>query len=203
MQSQFIMKIYLHALYIIAVNAGDDDAIQTTWLWGEMEDFIKLSDKLNILDYPDLSFIRLEKFEKSIQIELVHRGENWPTSEPFCKTMVPAVFADFLRMHSIDLERDVRTIEAYNAARPRIAGCRCYVRFMVSIGFTNINSRLIRNEDDLTKFCEKMPNHSNNMLTAHKSPLQVKGYNLPQISQETERKLSKAQKLTKYINYWD
>ena len=138
--------------------------IRTTWVWGPANpDQVSLKDPV----FRDSSFIRLEKHRTSLNIILVSKGDNWPDGTSFCTPMVSAAIAQFLEIHDIDLSRDIETVEVFNMAKPYIAGCKCYVRIMVAMGYNYLwEEELVESESDILRLCED-ESHRNFIWIAH------------------------------------
>jgi hypothetical protein len=152
------MKIYILSCFIFQLST----AIELTWIWAE--DFDGDTESLSV-DYPEnASFIQLEHLYGDLVIHLVHRGTNWPKDSSFCKVMLPAVISQFLEKEELRLGNDIRRIKVCNVADPRIAGCKCYVRLMVDLGFRWINSRQIESDSEISSFCSSMHIHEHDII---------------------------------------
>ena len=129
-----------------------DPSIETAWVWGKPipEDQIW---KVNQMGNSKSSYIRLEYYRNRITIDMVKKGFNWDASYSFCKQMLPATMAQFIETNNLVVGRNLTRIEVYNAAIPRTAGCRCYIRTMMSFGFRLINRFIIQDEEDLNNIC--------------------------------------------------
>ena len=140
------------SIFLIPLVAGRSE---TTWIWGDVSG-LDLEETLRILTiygWPDLSFIRLVKYFDTLSIELVQKGTEWPESESFCSAMLPSAMREFIEIHDIDLKGEVSKIDVLNASDPNIAGCKCYVRLMVSMGYDVVEGQVLKSKSDIDQFC--------------------------------------------------
>jgi hypothetical protein len=142
------------SVFVILITAvfGSDISYEVAWVWGEPipEEAIW---GVNQMGNPKSSYIRLDYDRNRVMIDMVKIGGNWDRTYPFCKEMLPATMQSFIQMHYLTIGRNLTKIEVYNAAVPREAGCRCYVRVMMKFGFRLVNGFIIENGEDLGNFC--------------------------------------------------
>lgn len=123
----------------------------TTWLWGDGDGVY-----LSLYEGND-SFIRLMKQNDEITIGLVKRGPNW-LGKSFCGEVLPAAMHRFIEMHKINIQ-EISLLRVFNVAVPAVAGCKCYARLMLSMGFDVVNYSSVSNERELLHFCNDSYNH--------------------------------------------
>jgi hypothetical protein len=143
---------------------------ETTIIWdseGIIPSREQLPEMIRDLDFGierKLSFIRLlfsDRYTlfspvdgRCLTIDMVQRGRAWDLHGSFCNPILYSWILEYLESRNLSVE-DIQGIIVTNAANPRIAGCRCYVRTLVSLGFSIINGEIFHSEDDLNNFCTK------------------------------------------------
>ena len=110
--------------------------------------------------HPDHSMIHLAYMDDTLIIDLVQRGKKWgPTS--FCSVMLPATIRDFFSRINVSIESQVEAILVVNAAVPKAAGCKCYARTMIELGFTNINGKVYNSANE---YCNTVTGWKNDQM---------------------------------------
>jgi hypothetical protein len=133
-----------------------------TWIFGKKPRYVSnFVEDLDIDPSLPQGFIQLEGDSQELEICLVQRPKHWDANSAFCSSMLPAAVRDFYTATGISIE-GVRRIKVLNSASPREAGCRCYVKLMVSLGFNVVNGKELDIEE-IPEFCiaQTMANISN------------------------------------------
>ena len=192
--------MFLYAILFLntvpLIPALNEKFVTTTWVWPPLrpdEDVDLFLSDLSLSSSRDKSFIRLVRMDDMISIDLIQKGRSWEGS--FCSTMLPATMAQFIASHGIDIEKDISRIKVYNVAEPRVRGCVCYVKLMVSMGFNFVNRWRLR-EKDVPRFCERMP-YEIHRITAKR--FRNKGSKLPNFHEKALALLAFA---SIYDSYW-
>jgi hypothetical protein len=120
------------------------------YVWGPVGS--QIPNTLEIGNSKNLSFIQLLYDDGVLTIDLVQRGTSWTHPEKFCSSMLPVAIDRFLSESSVNLQSDVDQMVVINQALPSIAGCLCYVRTMMSFGFTVLNGGHVKSKYE---FCER------------------------------------------------
>ena len=126
--------------------------LETTWVWGSPLTAEQI-EYLSVFDTYDSSYIKLDLARTVLTIESVKKGPNWDSAQPFCKQLLPATVLEFLNTNQLELGVNITRIAVFNIAVPHMAGCRCYVRMMMSLGFNLMNMRIVESESDIGAFC--------------------------------------------------
>ena len=135
-------------------------------LWKNIgEEIPDIDDFMNKLDFErdrTHSFIRLHLSTpyslfscvsgRCLTIDMVQRANDWDLYGSFCNPVLYSSIASFLASQKLR-PNQIDGVQVLNKATPRMAGCKCYIRTLVSLGFTRINGRLFHTEDDLQTFC--------------------------------------------------
>ena len=136
------------ALLSFAVKAY---GISTTWIWS-VDGRSATLDEIYLEGFEKYSFIRLDFAAEVLTIDEVQKSNRLEPQVRFCSTALPAAISNFFDLHSLSIQ-DVKVIVVLNAAEPSEAGCRCYVRPMIAMGFTKINGKVLKDED-VPAFCK-------------------------------------------------
>ena len=113
-----------------------------TWVWPNGE-----------ADPREFGGITVSMDNTDLWIETVQKPQSMPVGGRFCSRALPAVVHTFLS----DLKNlgEIRSINVINNAEPWIAGCHCYTRVMVSMGFSIVNRKRLNIDDpeSIKGFC--------------------------------------------------
>ena len=125
--------------------------VSTTWIWPS-EGSKEIPEEIYLEGFEEYSFIQLAFAVKRLSIVAVQKSNRLSPEVKFCSTALPAAISTFLDLHSLSIQ-NVKVIGVLNAAEPSEAGCRCYVRPMIAMGFSNINGRTLMDQD-VPAFCQ-------------------------------------------------
>jgi hypothetical protein len=136
------------------------------WVWAptrrQAEKFRDSSRVIGL--FSELSYIEISRENSAISVDLVQKGDDWIGQ--FCTPVLPAAMSNFIDLYSIKLE-DIKYLKVTNLADPWIAGCKCYLRLFVSMGFTFINGESVESESAISEYC--LANTENPKTLAQKS----------------------------------
>lgn len=140
-------------MIICAVGLVRAVQLSTTFVWTDLEiDLETVSSEISLEGFGELSFIQLAHAGRRLSITAVQKSNRLSRNVRFCSIALPAAVSTFLQIHSISLDQ-VTSIGVLNAADPPEAGCRCYVRTMISMGFVIVNGQLL-SQSQVGRFCE-------------------------------------------------
>jgi hypothetical protein len=122
-----------------------------TWIFGKTKYVDQFVENLDIDPNLSQGFIQLAGDGKSLEITLVQRPRDWKQGTPFCSRMLPAAVRDLYAMAGMDVTK-LERIEVENVAKPKEAGCKCYVRLMLAMGLNVIGNKSL-SEKDIDAFC--------------------------------------------------
>ena len=154
-------------------------AENTLWVWADSEaEAERLRDSSRVVGmFSEFSYIEISRRGYStISVDFVQKADDWEGS--FCTPVLPAAMAKFLSYKHIDLGQ-IEVLKVTNLATPWMAGCRCYLRLFVSMGFTDINGVLVENDDEILGFCIKNEDTSN--IVAHRPLIPKKPISRPPV----------------------
>ena len=138
---------------LCAVGIVESVQLSTTFVWTDQEiDIETVSSEISLEGYGELSFIQLAHAGSRLSITAVQKSNRLSRHVRFCSTALPAAIVTFLQIHSLSLDH-LTSIGVLNAAYPPEAGCRCYVRTMISMGFDIVNGELL-SQSQVAGFCE-------------------------------------------------
>ena len=135
-----------------------DYEVTTTYVFGDFEDLEELT--LEADESP--GFIELSFDGYELSIDLVRRPSHIPLGDKFCTSMLPAAMAHFISTIMSTYGFDATSIErmkVVNMADNPMAGCRCYARLMVNMGFALINGKQT-NSESVPELCESITKSS-------------------------------------------
>ena len=135
------------ALLSLATKANQ---VSTTWIW-PVDGITEIPCGICIEGFEEYSFIELAFSMGRLSIVAVQKSNRLAPLVKFCSAALPAAISTFLDLHSLSIQ-DVKVIGVLNAAEPSEAGCRCYIRPMIAMGFTKIKARVLKDED-VPAFC--------------------------------------------------
>ena len=168
-------------------------SVTTLWVWTDEGKSVadEMFDNPRMIGlFPQLSFIELKRTDSTISIEFVQRGSDWPSGSSFCSHMLPAAMDEFLET-GIDL-KEILQMSVYMTADPFIAGCKCYLRLFVSMGYNTIGNVSLQVDDDIVQLCEMLDNNGEIVAT----PIEHTLVSHPPVSIDAMKDLSRAFKYT-------
>ena len=108
-------------------------------------------------ELPDHGFVHLAHYPGKLSVLNVQRPSNWPQHESFCSSMVAAGIVEFMHSNRIGVE-NIHMVVVGVEAHPFVAACKCYMRVMIDMGFTNFgpsgrNAKI--GQTGVGKFCQR------------------------------------------------
>jgi hypothetical protein len=113
--------------------------VRGTWIWPAHEG-----------ERTDPGGVSVSLHDGELWIDTVARPSDMPVGGKFCSRALPAALNAFLADKNI---ADIDSVNVVNNAEPWEAGCRCYTRVMVRMGFTTINRNSL-DESKVGSFCQ-------------------------------------------------
>jgi len=180
----FFIRIQAFLLAIITSKAlGTSGTLTTeiikTYVWGNVFCMRTFVSDLSLESCPNIGFVRLISNRSNfLTIDMVKRpslknfsdsqaaDEPEPSSprEKFCSAVLPELLQEFAKQHKDGSLKNFDGISVYNGAEPPEAGCKCYVRAMIQVGFSIVNGQYLT-LDNVQDFCL----HDNFYYAAHPS----------------------------------
>jgi hypothetical protein len=179
----------MYSIYFVLLPLVYAQLSGISWVWSDSEskaDELFQAPRMIGL-YPQESFIELSRTRDAVFIEFVQKGRNWPAHTSFCRKVLPSAMSQFL--HGIELKK-IKEFQVFITAEPFMAGCLCYLRLFVSMGFNDINDFLVPSVDQMKDLCEML--EGDQLLIA--TPGNVDAVSSPTFSEEGLNDLQKAYK---------
>jgi hypothetical protein len=162
------------------------------WIWGSTipstPSWFGDVDKTVSETFPDHGIVDLQFLRGTLEINLVKRppAEIWNPSEKFCSHILPAAIYTMLTEYGIDVASEVELVHILFDADPYIAACKCYMRVLVEMGFTQVVFMTV-NSDSVDGFCG-----SGTRKAVHLRPGRDEVPRLPSVSPEQMELLATA-----------
>jgi hypothetical protein len=111
-------------------------------------------DALDIDPTIEVGFIKLTGTGRKLEINLVQKPRVLIKGVRFCSEILPATVEAFYEHSGLDL-KNLRFIEVVNVSNDRLRSCKCYLRLMLAMRFTQINRTNVE-FDKIEEFCKQM-----------------------------------------------
>ena len=140
---RYYRRITYQYTWVFPIEQNDDDDL----------DSLFAETNLDITSDDPIGFIRLEGNDELLRVNLLKRPGGWTEGEPFCSPMVKAAVVEFYRQTDLRISK-LKQLSVTNLAEPHEAGCRCYLRLMLAMGFDTIQESRSPTHSDVSSFCQ-------------------------------------------------